>query len=118
MTSLATHLNHYLTMRRGFGYDLSTSERVLRRFTAFADSENVGHITTALFLRWKDQFGEASNDTWSARLGIVRAFATWLQAVDSKNEIPPSGLIPGKLRRSRPFIYTKKQIEEIVTTAS
>jgi len=53
MTSLATHLDHYLTVRRGFGYDLSTSERILRRFTAFADNEHADYITTALFLSWK-----------------------------------------------------------------
>jgi len=118
MTRLATHLDHYLTVRRGFGYDLSTSERVLRRFTAFADNEHADYITTALFLSWKNQFGEANNSTWSARLGIVRAFATWLQGIDPKHEVPPSGLIVGKLRRPRPFIYSKNQIAEMVTTAS
>lgn len=118
MTSLAMRLDHYLTVRRDFGYDLSTSERVLRRFTAFAGDEHTDYITAALFLSWKNQFGKANNSTWSARLGMVRAFATWLQGFDPRNEVPPSDLITGKLRRARPFIYTEEQIAAIVTAAA
>jgi integrase len=118
MTSLTTHLDHYLAIRRRFGYDLATAERVLRRFTTFADKECAEHVTTALFLRWKDQFGSANNGTWSARLGMVRCFAAWLQGIDPHHELPPAGLISGKLRRARPFIYTEDQIAKIVAMAA
>ena len=73
MTPLTVRLKHYLAIRRSLGYDLSFSERVLRRFTAFADGEGADHITVDLFLRWKKHFGSANNNTWSARLGMVRA---------------------------------------------
>jgi hypothetical protein len=39
MISLTSRLEHYLTVRRSLGYDLSTSQGVLCRFTAFADAE-------------------------------------------------------------------------------
>jgi integrase/recombinase XerD len=118
MTSLTLRLEHYLAIRRSLGYDLSFSERVLRRFTAFADAEGADHVTVGLFLRWKEHFGSANNNTWSARLGMVRVFAAWLQGVDSRTEVPPAGLICGKLRRTRPYIYTDDQIAEIVTEAA
>ena len=35
--SLASQLDRYLAVRRSLGYDLRTSERVLRRFIRFAD---------------------------------------------------------------------------------
>jgi integrase/recombinase XerD len=38
--------------------------------------------------------------------------------VDSRTEVPPAGLICGKLRRTRPYIYTGDQIAEIVTEAA
>jgi integrase len=96
---------------------LSSSARVLRGFVAFADREATDHITVDLFLRWKAAFGKASNNTWSARLGMVRLFAKWLQGHDPRTEVPPAGLIPGKLRRGRPYIYSDSEIAAIVTRA-
>jgi integrase len=48
---------------------------------------------------------------------MVRVFAAWLQGIDPRTEIPPMGLISGKLRRPRPYIYTEDQVAEIVTQA-
>jgi integrase len=118
MSTLTQRLNDYLAVRRSLGFDLSFSARVLHRFTAFAEREGSDHITVDLFLRWKAAFGKADNNTWSARLGMVRAFANWLQGHDERTEVPPAGLIPGKLRRGRPYIYSDKEIVAIVTRAA
>jgi integrase len=118
MTTLSQRLNDYLAVRRGLGFDLSFAERVLRRFTEFADRKGADHITVELFLRWKDAFGAADNNTWSARLSIVRVFARWLLAHDVRTEVPPPGLIAGKPRRARPYIYSDAEIGRIVTFAA
>jgi integrase len=118
MTTLSQRLDEYLAVRRSLGYDLSFSGRVLRGFTAFADREGADHITVDLFLRWKDAFGVANNNTWSARLGMVRVFAGWLQGHDARTEVPPSGLISGKLRRARPYIYSDAEVAMIVARAA
>jgi integrase len=118
MTPLTVRLEQYLAVRRSLGYDLSFSERVLRRFTAFTDSEGADHITVDLFLRWKKHYGSANNNTWSARLSMVRVFANWLRGFDPRTEVPPPGLISGKLRRTRPYIYTDDQVAAIVTEAA
>src|SRR6202521_2978948 len=97
---------------------ISFPGRVLRRFTAFADSEGVDHVTVDLFLRWKAAFGSANNNTWSARLGMVRVFAGWLQGDDGRTEVPPPGLIAGKLRRARPYIYSDVEVATIVARAA
>ena len=118
MTPLSVHLEHYISVRRSFGFDLSTSERVLRRFTEFAAAEGTNHITADLFLRWKNHFGSACNNTWSQRLGMVRFFAGWLQGIDPRTEVPPHGLVSCKRSRSRPFIYSADQIAEILKEAA
>ena len=118
MTTLTVRLGEYLSVRRSFGRDLSTAARVLRRFTAFADASGAAHVTVDLFLRWKNQFGSADNDTWAARLGMVRGFAQWLQNIEPRTEVPPAGLISGKPRRARPYIYSEGQIEDIVKEAA
>lgn len=118
MTTLSQRLDDYLAARRGLGYDLSYAERMLRRFTEFADRKGADYITVELFLRWKDAFGAADNNTWSARLSMVRVFARWLLAHDVRTEVPPPGLIAGKPRRTRPYIYSDTEIATIVAHAA
>jgi integrase/recombinase XerD len=118
MTTMTERLEEYIAVRRSLGYDLSFTARVLRGFTAFADHEGADHVTVALFLRWKENFGKASNNTWSKRLGMVRMFAGWLQGLDARTEVPPAGLIAGKLRRGRPYIYTETEVARIVARAA
>ena len=118
MTTLSQRLDDYLAVRRGLGFDLSFAERVLRRFTEFADRKGADHVTVELFLRWKDAFGAADNNTWSARLSMVRVFARWLLAHDARTEVPPPGLIAGKPRRARPYIYSDAEIARIVALAA
>jgi integrase/recombinase XerD len=98
MSILTKELDRYLVIRRSLGFDLGTSARVLRRFVVFADGRKVRHITTDLFLAWQAEFGEANQQTWSARLGIVRQFALWLSGIDPRNEVPPKELIPSRYR--------------------
>lgn len=118
MIPLLQRLEEYLSVRRSLGYGLSFAGRVLRGFAAFADREGTDHITVALFLRWKDGFGSASNETWSNRLSMVRGFASWMQAYDPRTEIPPAGLIAGAPRRARPHIYSDAEISMIVAHAA
>lgn len=99
------------------GFNLRTAERILCRFLAFADNQQADHITTELFLQWKQTFGEACRQTWAARLSIVRLFAQWLHGIDHSHEVPPRGLIPGRRQRSRSYIYSELEIQQIVTTA-
>jgi integrase/recombinase XerD len=118
MSALSEELDRYLTIRRGLGYDLGTTERVLRRFIAFAERERAEHISTDLFLRWQETFGRANRQTWSRRLSMVRLFAQWLHGIDQKHEAPPQGLIPGRYRRAHPYIYRNEEIRRIVEAAA
>jgi integrase/recombinase XerD len=115
--SLTSQLDRYLSVRRSLGYDLGTSERILRRFTRFADCEGAAHIDTALFLRWHATLAEACTSTRAARLSVVRLFAQWLSSFDPAHAPPPRGLLPGSIRRSRPHIYTDAEIGAIIAAA-
>ena len=118
MSSLSKELDRYLTIRRSLGYDLGTTERNLRKFITFAQQENAEYISTALFLRWQEAFGNANKQTWGCRLGMVRVFAQWLHCVDPKHEVPPQSLIPNRIRRARPYIYSEDEIRRIVSAAA
>lgn len=118
MITMTERLEEYIAVRRSLGYDLSFTARVMRGFAAFADREGADYVTVDLFLRWKDNFGKASNNTWSTRLGMVRGFAGWMQGLDARTEVPPAGLIAGKIRRGRPYIYSEAEVAAIVVRAS
>jgi integrase len=118
MKTMDSLLDNYLRMRRRLGYDLAFTERVLRRFAEFADATGAAHIDTDLFLRWKAHYGSADNATWAGRLTMVRGFARWLHGTDPRHEVPPAGLVAGKLRRTRPYIYDNGQIADIVAEAT
>lgn len=115
--SITSQLDGYLTVRRSLGYDLRSDERVLRRFTRFADQEGTRHIDTALFLRWDASQPNAGTSTRSARLGKVRLFVQWLNSLDPAHEVPPRGLLPSRYGRVRPHIYSEVEIVSIIAAA-
>jgi integrase len=118
MSALSQELDRYLIIRRSLGYKLSTDERLLRRFVAFAESQSVKRVSTALFLGWKDAFGHANKQTWAHRLGTVRLFAQWLHSLDPEHEVPSRSLIPKRQGRPHPYIYSEENIRRIVETAA
>ena len=118
MSTLSNELDRYLSIRRSLGYCLSTAERILRRFIAFAERENTEYVSTALFLRWQEASRGANQPTWAGILGTVRIFAQWLHCMDPKHEVPPQALIPSHRRRPRPYIYSDEEIRRIVDIAS
>ncbi len=118
MSRLRQELDHYLAIRRSLGFDLGTAARILSRFVEFADEQGVEHVSSDLFLRWQRGFGQAGRQTWAARFGIVRLFAQWLHGLNPAHEIPPRGLIPSQARRPRPYIYSEREITDIVAAAA
>ena len=115
--SLTLQLDRYLSVRRNLGYDLRTSERILHRFTRFADREGIAYIDTALFLRWHATLQTSCAQTRAARLSVIRLFAQWLSGFDAAHEVPPRGLLPSSVHRSRPHIYSDDEIRMIITAA-
>lgn len=114
MSELRDALENYLAIRRRLGADLSSSAYELRRFVTFLESEGATHMTTELALRWLQRSEHLHAAVASQRLGMVRGFATWHHATDPRTEIPPQGLLPGRFRRSRPYIYRDDEIEQIL----
>ena len=118
MSALSKELDGYLAIRRSLGFDLGTTERILRMFITFAEREDAAYISSALFLRWQETFGHANRQTWASRLGIIRRFAQWLNGIDQKHEVPPQALIPSRYRRIHPYIYSDEEIRRIVETSA
>jgi integrase/recombinase XerD len=116
--NLSSQLQNYLTVRRSLGYNLSSSERILKQFVSFIEARNEHYVTTELFLQWKQVFGKASQSTWVHRLTMVRQFAVWVHNLDSAHQIPPRSLIIGHYQRKQPYIYSEDEIKRLLEGAT
>ena len=117
MIDLRTLLDEYLATRRALGVRLQAAGRLLERFVAFAGQQEALFVTTELALRWATQPNHAQPAQWAKRLGLVRGFARYANAVDPRHRIPQHGLIAHRYRRRRPYIYSDREIADLIAAA-
>ena len=117
MSRLGRALDGYLALRRALGFELRRTEWALRRFVDFAEREGARWVTTDLALRWATRPTHVQAAERSARFGNVRRFAEYLHAVDPRTEVPPAGLLPGKVRRPEPYIYSDDELLRLIRAA-
>jgi integrase/recombinase XerD len=114
MNLLEQALEDYVSIRRSLGSQLRQPASLLRNFVAFLRTEGALRITTTLALRWATQPTGVDPYRWAARLGMVRRFAIWYSAMDSRTEIPSVDLLPFRRRRKPPHIYSDEEVERIL----
>jgi integrase/recombinase XerD len=117
MSGLERALDEYLALRRTLGFELRRTEGALRRFIDFAEQEGAHRVTTELALRWATLPAHVQECERSARLGVVRRFAEYLRTTDSRTEVPPADLLPGKIRRPQPYIYSDDELLRLLRAA-
>lgn len=117
MSALSQAIDQYLELRRGLGTQFLGVDGVFRSFTDFANREEATHVTTDLVLRWAKAQSGVTQATRAWRLHLVRGFAVWRSATDPRTEIPPKGILPGRYRRKPPYIYSDREIEELIQAA-
>jgi integrase/recombinase XerD len=118
VTGLAQSLEDYLALRRGLGYKLDSVAGMLRSFVEFADSVGATAVTIELALRWACQPTAASPIWRTHRLSAVRAFASYLRAIDGATEVPPADLLPAPgYRPAPPYLYSDADIVALLGSA-
>lgn len=118
MTDLNKALADYLALRRSLGFNLRLTARELPRFVQFIEDRGATAITTELALQWAQKDPMASSVTHADRLAMVRRFAAWLSATDPRTEIPPERLLQRRYQRPAPYIYSDKEVADIVSVAA
>jgi integrase len=117
MSMLHDALTEYLATRRALGTQLGWPESSLRNFVDFVEAESAEFLTTELALRWTFKPVGAQRATYAGRLAIVRAFAVWLQAIDTRTQVSPQGILPRRRCRPVPHIYTEREITDLMVAA-
>ena len=114
MKTLREAAEDYINLRRALGFKLIDAESLLKDFASFMEQENAPYITTILALRWAKVPQNVLQAYWGSRLSVVRCFAKYLSAIDSRNEIPPCGLLPYNTHRCNPYIYRDEEVLKLL----
>jgi integrase/recombinase XerD len=109
VSALAGVLEDYLALRRAVGFKVGHLQRDLPTFVAFCDAEGAGTITVDVALRWAGQRANAPR-----RLGAVRVFARYVQALDPATEVPPPELLPQRSVRRVPRLLSDDEVAALM----
>jgi hypothetical protein len=90
----------YLRLRRSVGYRLGGHDRPLADFVAYLDRAGLDTVTVESVLAWAT-LPETTPLRHSQRLSSARGFATYLHALDPRNEVSPRALLPEGRRLGR-----------------
>jgi len=81
------------------------------------EQRHASYNTVPLALAWAKRPSHAQLATWAQRLSYVRIFARYRNATDPRTQIPPAGLLPFRPRRARPYLYSDREIRELLRAA-
>jgi integrase len=109
-------LNDYLTLRRGLGYKLQRSEKLLAQFIAYVETTAADRVTVEAAVAWASM-SVGGVSWWANRLSAVRGFAMHLRTLDPTTEIPPTGLFPSRSHRAVPYLYSDEAISALMVAA-
>jgi integrase len=118
MKSLQYHLTEYVAARRALGTRLQEPAQTLRRFIEFLVRKKARFITIKLALEWSQQCRDGvQRATCARKLSMVRQFARWLNAIESRHQVPPRRLLDVRHRRGKPHIYSDEEITRLMGEA-
>jgi integrase len=116
MSDLRAAAHDYLTVRRRLGFELKHAGELLEDYLDFMDRAGGERITTELALMWATSV-QAHPHRWRRRLGVVRGFARYMSTIDPATEVPPDDLLPARLPRVAPYVYSPGEIEALMAAA-
>jgi integrase len=118
MSALSEHLRQYLQLRRLLGHELADAARLLPRFVAHLDANEIEFVTVEATVAWSLEPEAAERTTvWGRRFVVARGFARYLSGIDPRTEVPPAGLIPIRRQRRPPFIYSEGDVAALMDGA-
>jgi integrase/recombinase XerD len=119
MSPLRQALADYLRIRRALGYKLERAEKLLLQYLKYLDALGAETVTIANAVAWA-MLPAAGKDGhwWAFRLSAVRGFARYLHALDDTHEVPPADVLPNRVHRAIPYLYSQGEILALMAATS
>jgi len=117
VTALDRAVEDYLALRRSLGYKLRQEGQLLASLAGYLRARDLDRVTVAAALGWAVQPEHASAAWHAKRLSAVRGFAAYLATIDPASQTIPRGLLPRRVSRAAPYLYTPAQIRALMAAA-
>jgi integrase/recombinase XerD len=117
MSGLRDQLRDYLSLRRALGFRLVEAEVYLKDFCAFMGTRHEIIVTAQLALEWATAPAHIRPTSWACRLTTVRQFARYLKGFDPRTQVPGTRLLPFRPRRCKPYLYSQREIRQLMAAA-
>jgi len=119
MIPLRQALADYLQIRRALGYKLERAEKLLLQYLDYLGALGAQTVTIENAVTWSTLPAAGKNGHWWAfRLSAVRGFAGYLQALDETHEVPPADVLPNRVHRAIPYLYSQQEILALMAATS
>jgi integrase len=117
--TMLSKVKAYLEDRRQAGFALSSAGKQLLNFARVTDRSGYrGPLTVDLASRWALANRRGLALTAARRIELLRPFARYCLAFDSKTEVPPVRLFGPGHRRLTPHIYTEQEIDALLAASA
>jgi integrase/recombinase XerD len=117
MTELRQHAEEYLRLRRSLGFKLTLHGPLLAHFVDYLDEAGATTITTELAISFAQLSSGVQPIVWAQRLGMVRGFARYLQAIDPATEVPPLDVFAARYQRPTPYLWQESELLDLMAEA-
>ena len=114
---LEAMVTDYLRVRRALGYTLKGTELLLVQFVAYLRAHDAEGVTVEHALGFAMAPTGASPRWHALRLSAIRCFARWAVCIDPTVQVPPARLLPARVTRAAPYIYTQEEIGSLIGAA-
>jgi integrase/recombinase XerD len=117
MSTLSTHVEDYLRLRRGLGFKLERAGRLLPQLVTYLETVGATTVLSHLAIAWARLPGDAHPNHRAQRLAIARGFARYLHAIDPATEVPPPGVFPARRHRRTPYLWSHSDVCRLLEAA-
>ena len=105
----------YLNHRKLLGHVLRSIRSGLLNFASYVDNKGyTGPLTIDLAIEWATASKKNTRSSWARRLALIHGFAKYYKVIEPKTEIPPLNIYGSINHRPSPYIYTKKEIQNLL----
>lgn len=116
--TITSHVARFVATRKALGYRFTRNEEWLGSFARFAETRNETFIRSETVIAWASESKMASSETRIKKLRVVRNFALWLHAEDTRHEVPPLDALGQKTGyRPQPYLISVPDIRKLLTAA-
>lgn len=115
---LATSITRYLSLMNALGRQFAVERRVLEELDDFMRERAETDLTEASFEDWCTRQLQVSSTVRRNRMRIVRNFCLYRRRTEPTCFVPDTHLFPAEHQAIRPYIFSARDITQILQTCA